>query len=379
MTTVYDAPQTSYSDVTPQMRVISDIINMIDPMDTPLLDAIGGLDGARSKFRIRENGTKIELLEDEMPPLTSAVSNGTVALTTNTLSFGVTDASLFKDGDAILIDSEYMVVSAVDTAGNTVTVYARDYGGTNATHATNAVITIVGEARLEGDDADFSSFVDITAPYNYTSIYQDALKLTGTMAKLDQYGINDAFSYQANKKVPGLLMRIERALFHGIRAAGSATTPRSAGGLPTFITNNTVNAGGTIVKADVDDIMEAIYNDGGSPDILCLNPAVARDLKDVLDTSSFVRVAQSETSLGMAPLQKVVTQYGSLNLVMSRHCPVSTAWALDTRKVGVYTLRPFAWHELAITGDSRKGEVIGEFSFLVANDAAHGKIYGITS
>src|SRR3990172_1833698 len=139
--TVYDAPQTSYSDTTPQLRVIGDSIYMIDPLDTPLLAAIGGLDGARSKFKLNENGTKIEILEDEMGPLTGAVANGTVALTTDTLSFTVADGSVFKEGDVILIDSEYMIVSAVAT--DVVTVYARDYGGTKATHATNASFQIV--------------------------------------------------------------------------------------------------------------------------------------------------------------------------------------------------------------------------------------------
>lgn len=376
---VYDSPQTTYSDTTPHMRVISDSIYMIDPQDTPLLAAIGGLDAARSKFNIRENGYKIEILEDELPPLTSTVSNGTVALTTNTLSFGVTDASMFKDGDVVLIDAEYMVVKTADTSGNTVTVYARDYGGTNATHATNAAVEIVGQARLEGDDADFSAMVDITAPYNYTGIFQDALKLTGSMEILDQHGISNAFEYQASKKLPHLMRLVEKAIFHGIRQAGSATAPRSFGGLPTFITDNSVNAGGSIVKADVDDAMEAIYGDGGNPDLLVLNPAVARDLKDLLDTSSYVRLDQDNTQIGMAPVQRVVTQYGTLQLVMSRFCPVAKAYVLDSRKVGLYTYRPFFWHELAVTGDSKKGEVIGEFSLLVANDKAHGWIYGITS
>lgn len=376
---VYDAPQTSYSDTTPQLRVIGDSIYMIDPLDTPLLAAIGGLDGARSKFKLNENGTKIEILEDEMSPLTDAVSNGTVALTTDTLSFGVVDASVFKDGDVILIDAEYMIVSAANTSTNVVTVYSRTYGGTNATHETNAAIEIVGSARVEGDDADYSAIVDITAPYNYTSIFQDAFKMTGTMEKLSQIGISNPWEYQASKKVPDLLRRVEKAIFHGVRAAGSATDPRSFGGLLTFITNNLTAVGGAITKAAVDTMMENIYGDGGNPDLLVLNQAVAGDLKAILDTSSFVRLDQANTQLGMAPLDAVVTQYGSLKIVMDRFCPVSKVFALDSKKVGMYTYRPFGWHELAVTGDSRKGEVVGEFSLMVANDKAHGALTGVTS
>jgi hypothetical protein len=376
---VIDQQKTTYSDTTPHERVISDVINIIDPRDTPFIAAIGGLDAARSKFKVAQNGYKIEILEDELDPLTGAVANGTVDITTNATNWTVADASIFQDGHVILIDSEYMVVKAADTANNTITVYARDYGGTNATHATNAAVEIVGMARLEGDDADYGPIVDITAPYNYTSIFQKALNISGTQQVIDQHGITNEFEYQSMKAIPHLLRLVEKACFHGVRQAGSASAPRSMGGLATFITDNTVNAGGGIAKSDVDIAMEYVYLDGGNPDLLVLNPAVARDLKELIDTSSFVQLAYENSQIGMQPVQRFVTQYGALQVIMSRFCPVSLSFVADSRKVGLYSLRPFAWKELAMSGDSRKGEVVGEFSLLVANDKSHGKIYGITS
>ena len=146
--TIYDQPKTTYSDQTPQARVISDVIQMIDPRDTPLLSRIG-LDGARNKFNIKLNGYKIELLEDGLDPLETTANNGTTIGAADT-SFTVTDASVFQDGHVILIDAEYMVVKAADPQTNIVEVYSRAYGGTNAAHAANAIIQIVGMARLEG-------------------------------------------------------------------------------------------------------------------------------------------------------------------------------------------------------------------------------------
>ncbi len=376
---VFDQQKTSYTDATPQERVISDVISIIDPRDTPFIAAIGGLDGARGKFKIALNGKKIEILEDELDPLTGTVANGTVDITTNATNWTVTDASVFQEGHVILIDSEYMVVSAIDATNNTITVGARDYGGTNATHATNASIEIVGMARLEGADADYGPVVDITAPYNYTSIFQKGLNISGTDQVLSQYGMTNEYEYQSMKQIPALLRLVEKACFHGVRQEGSATTPRSMGGLATFITDNTVNAGGGVAKSDVDIAMEYVYLDGGNPDLLVLNPSVARDVKDLIDTSSYVNLAYENTQIGMQPVQRFVTQYGALQIVMSRFCPVSLAFVVDSRKVGLYTLRPFTWKELAVTGDSKKSEVVGEFSLMVANDKAHGKIYGITS
>lgn len=377
---VFDQPVTTYSDTAGQIRVIADVISMIDPRDTPTLAALG-LDSARSKFKINQNGTKIELLEDALDPLVGALAHGaTNTVATDATTLTVPDASMYQDGHVLLIDAEYMVVKAVDPVGNTIVMYNRTYGGTNATHDGTAVITIVGMARLEGDDADFGPIQALVNPYNHTSIFQKGIKVTGTEEVISQYGKSDEFAYQANKAMPHLLRLVNRMAFHGVRVAGTAAVPRSAGGLPTFVTGNSVNAGGPIAKTDVDNVAEAVFGDGGYPDLFICNTGVANDLRALIDSSSFLRVTQENTQFGMAEIRRLVTQYGEMRIVTDRHCPVSTAYALDSSKAGFYTLRSFRSYPLARTGDSLKGEVLGEVSFLASHGAeAHGYIYGLTS
>jgi len=371
---VYDAPKTSYSDTTNAVRIISDVINLIDPVDTPLLDALGGLDSASSKFKIRGNGTKIEWLEDDFFP--TAGTMGTSTISTNATTLTVTDGSVFKAGDVILVDSEKMWVSAVSGEDLTVT---RTFGGTNATHDSGSTVSIVAQARLEGATTAFDALVDITAPYNYTSIFSKGLKISGTEMVLDEYGYGDVWAYQANKGMKELFRKIEQSIFHGIRAVGSATTPRSMGGLGTFITSNTVAAGGAIAKSDIDNLMEYIYLDGGMPDLWVLHPSIANDVRALIDSSSFVRVDQENTEFGMRAVTKVNTQYGSLRLIESRWCPLATSYVLDSSKIGLYTLRPFGWIPNGRTGDFDSAELVGELSLAVANDSAHGFISGLTS
>ena len=291
----------------------------------------------------------------------------------------MTDASIFQDGHVIQIDSEYMVVSAADPVGNTITVYSRSYGGTNATHADGSTIYIRGMARLEGDDADYVGLGPVTAPYNYTSIFQRALKVTGTEDVLDEYGYESAFAYEAGKAMPELARLVELQIFHGVRAVGSESTPRSMGGLNTYVTNNTVDANGAIAKTDIDNLAELVRLDGGMPDLFVCHPSIANDLRSLLDTSSFVNLTQENEWFGMMPITGIRTQYGTLTMVEDLWCPLATAYVLDSRKLGLYELRPFQWHPLAKTGDSRKAEVVGELSLAVANDKAHGKIVNLTS
>ena len=47
---VQDQPKTTYSDNTALARTISDVVQMVDPRDTPLLSRLG-LDGARGERR----------------------------------------------------------------------------------------------------------------------------------------------------------------------------------------------------------------------------------------------------------------------------------------------------------------------------------------
>lgn len=375
---LFDQPKSTYSDTSNQVRVIADVIKLIDPVATPLIAALGGFNSARRKLDIRDDGTKVEWLEDQYAALSDTAAQGTT-ITTNTTVLTVTDASIFQDGHVIKIDDEYMVVSGTDVTNNTITVYSRSYGGTNATHESTSTINIVGMARLEGDDADYVGLQQISAPFNYTSIFQKALKITGTEGVVDEYGYEDVFAYQANKAVPELARLVELAIFNGVRSQGSASAPRSFGGLETFITNNTVNAGGAIAKSHVDSLAELIRLDGGMPDLFVCHPSIANDLRALLDSSSFVRVTQETQEFGMLPIEVVRTQYGQLRIVETLWCPTSRAYMLDSSRIGLYELRPFQWYELAKTGDSRKAEVVAEFSLAVANDKAHGYITGITT
>ncbi len=376
-----DQPVTTYSETSDLIRVISDYIFNVDPMDTPVVARLG-LDSASEKFRLNVSrgagNTKIELIEDTNRPLTTTANHGTT-ITTTTLTIGVTDASLFNPGDVLLIDSEYLVVAdgGVNITTNKIIVDSRTYGGTRATHATGATITFVGMARVEGDDADYVGLTSLSYPYNYTSIFQQGVKVTGSEGVIGQYGKPAGeLQYQVDKAIPEQTRLIERMLFHGQRRIGTATQARSFGGLPTFVTSNSSSITTTLTKAALDAVAKACFDDGAMLDLLILGTGGANTLHGLIDTSSFVRVDQENTIFGMRPIVRVNTQfYADLVMLTSRHCPAKKAFMLDSAKVGFYTYRPFGEYDVARSGDSKKREVIGEFSLLVANGSlGHGYV-----
>jgi len=367
-----DSPFTSYSDTTPQRRVITDVISLIDPTEAVVVEILGGLDGASGKFRFTAKGTKFEWLEDTMSPLADAL-DGSITSTVTTIT--VDDGSLFKPGYIIKVDDEYMWVSSI--SGEVLTV-TRNYGGTQATHADDDVVDIVGEARLESDDSDPIAFTDRTAPYNYTNIFHYEVEVSGTQQAIDQYGIPDEFAYQVNKGIPDEMRKVNLSAYHGQRKAGSATTPRGMGGFGTFITDNAIAAGGAIVQADFEDALEASYNDGGSgPWVAFCAPANMQVIKNFYDTSTMLQVSRDETTAGMV-IQDILTPFGTVKLVMDRHAPTDKVYIVDPKHAGFATLRPFAWEPLAKAGDYDTSEVVGEFTFCVRQDKAHAVITGIS-
>ena len=370
----FDSPVTSYSDTTPQKRVITDVISLIDPTAAVVVETLGGLDGASGKFRFTAKGTKYEWLEDTMPALADAL-NGSITSTATTIT--VDDASLFKPGHTILVDSEYMWVSAAAIATEILTV-TRNFGGTQATHADNAVVSIVSEARLEGADSDPLAFTDRTAPYNYTQIFHYEVEVTGTQQNVEQYGINDEITYQVNKGIPHEMRLINRTAYHGQRKVGSETTPRAMGGFGTFITNNTVSAGGAVTQADFQNALKAAWEDGGEgPWNAYMTSTNKQVIAAFYDNSAFLRVDRQEGTVGMV-IDTIHTDWGDVNLIMDRHAVSDKIWIVDPKHAGFVTFRPFAWDPLAKTGDKDTSEVVGEFTFCVRNDKAHALISAIS-
>jgi hypothetical protein len=370
------SPFTTYSDTTPQKRVITDYISLIDPSDAPLVEALGGLDGAAGKFKFLNKGTKPEWLEDTLTPLVGAYSSSTDNTTSTATALIVADPNMFQEGHIIKVDSEQMWVSGVNGATSTLTV-TRNYGGTQSTHATGSAVHVIGIARLEGADSDDLGFTDRTAGSNYTQIFHQEVKVTATQQVIDQYGIGDEFDYQSKKAIPSLMRLVERQLFNGVRQAGSATAPRAFGGLTTFITDNKV-AGTSLVQSHFEAAVMSAYIDGGTgPWLAPCFPTNLQKVKNFYDTSNFLRVDPSQSQVGMV-IDEVVTPFGNVKLQLNRWALSTEIALIDLRHAGLLTLRPWTQEPLAKTGDSIKGQVVGEFTFCMRQDKAHALLTAVS-
>ena len=385
---VFDSPANTYSDTTPHKRVISDVISLIDPVDTPLIALLGGLDGGASKFRfVNWPGKTVEWLEDTHAPLTDTM-NESASITSTVTTITVTDASIYEPGDIIMVDSEYLWVSSAATATEVLTVTRGVGGSTAATHASTSAVYIIGQARLEGAESAAIAFTDRTTGSNTTQIFHQEVKVTRSHERLSQYGIASEMAYQRDKAVPQMMRKIERhLLLNKAAAAGSATTPRMMGGLQAYVTTNKVS-GATLAQSQFENAVLSAWNAGGEgPWYAVMAPANVQKVKNFYDsvgagaatnvTNVVLSVGQDTRTVGMQ-IDKIITPFGEVNLVMDRWAPTSLIYLLNPAHAGLLTYDPFAWEPLAKTGDYEREQVVGEFTFALRQEKAHALLTNVS-
>jgi uncharacterized protein DUF5309 len=369
------SPLTTYSDTTPQKRQITDVISLISPSDMPMVENLGGLDGAADKFRfVNESEKVVEWLEDTLIGLTGLL-NGSIASTATTIT--AADGDNFQEGHIILIDSEHMWVSSVNNATEVITV-TRAFQGSSASHADSATITIVGMARLEGAESDDIAFTDRTTGSNFTQILHQEVKVSRTQGQIAQYGISDEMAYQGDKVIPSLGRLLERHFFYNtVAKAGSATTPRAMGGYQAFVTTNKVS-GATLAQSQFENAVMSAYSAGGDgPWSAYCAPANLQKVKNLYDSSNFLRIDRTENTLGVV-IERILTPYGEVDLVLDRWAKTTEIPLIDPEHAGFSTLYPFTQEMLAKGGDYEKSEVVGEYTLCLRQDAAHAILTNVS-
>lgn len=354
-----------------QKRAIANLIDNIDPKETPFLDFFG-FNGA-SKFNIQNTpgNYKIEWIGDGLRTLSGTLAGGTHSSTLTALTTSTT--AYLAAGDVIQIDDEFLWVSAVTGVSATVT---RAFAGTtNASHASDAAWTVVGNARTEGATATYSPIETVSTNYNYIQTLQKGLTMSRHAAGIAQWGIDNEWAYQVDKSLPELFRILERSIFNNpARVARTAqTVPAYMGGLDVFITDNTLSTAASLLTiAILESMMMSCDADGGSPDVIALNPATRVTLTNLYNNSNYLRVDRETDALGMV-ISFLDTPWGRLRMLEGRNIPTTRMYFLQSDYIGLWEAEPFFWKNYEPAGDYLAAEIIGDYSLVVKNDKAHAK------
>lgn len=314
---------------------------------------------------------KVEWLEEGLTPQTCTVVS--TADTASPWDVVVDDASAVRAGDIYhLVDAasdRQFLVTDVNSGTDTVTVASFAATTDSNDPAADDVWELIGQYNAEGSDPQDERSVDRTQPYNYTQIGQEQVGVTRTQQKRAMYGLDDPYGHELMKKFRELAIRFEKSMVHGYRSFSGDSTKRFMGGLLFYITTNSQSGAASAVKSKIDALLRASYNVGGSARTLMVSPAVKAAISANIDPT-LRRVERSDTTGGYV-VEKVLTDVGEVDLVMNRHFP-TTKGILLPQEVVRRVFDGYFHESLAKTGDSEHGEIVGEFSLEVKNEAEGG-------
>lgn len=366
---------------------VSDIIGIVSPFETPLLDHLG--DAKRVA-----TSTRHEWLEDALLPNTDAIDSGhTFSDADSDTSFDVDNGSRFEVGDQIRAVGSQEVMFVTGVSSDTLTV-VRGYGGTTAeTLVAGGAIDILGNAALEGDDRPDVRFTNRTRLQNWTQIFTKSVEVSGTQLAVNQIGLADELDYQKQERLRELVRDLENCVINGISASstpeGSDSIRRTMRGLIPSIATNAFEPGVDGFPAGggggSDELTESLLNaalraiweeSSGNVDTIVVNGMQKRRI------NSFITSSRQYDS-GETRFRDLVSTYesdfGVCRVVLSRWVPRDTVLLMDSSRVDVLPLagRSFHYKPLASGGDKETGQLIGEYTLEVRNENAHGMISGL--
>ncbi len=362
---------------------VSDIIGLVSPHETPLLDHLG--DPQRSAM-----STVHEWLEDTLLPNTDAVDDQTITDPAADTVFTVDNGDRFRVGDQIMLAGKEEVMFVTNIASDDLTV-VRTYGGSpSANLVDNDVINIIGNAALEGDDAPTTRFTNRVRKQNYTQIFTSTVEVSGSQLATQSIGLDDELDYQKQERLRELLRDLENCVINGYAAAsnpqGDGSTRRTMrGALATIATNQFQPNVGPIPAGDGignDLLNEAVLNavlrevweqsSGTIDTIVCAGFQKRRINEFIASAQRFIDHDNKFSSL----VDIYESDFGVCRVIMSRWVPLDTLLFLDSSRMDVLPLagRSFHFKPLASQGDAETGQVIGEYTLEFRNENAHAFI-----
>ena len=356
---------------------VSDLVGLISPFDTPLLDAIGSP-------RFAAKSTRHEWFEDQLNPNFSAVNNG-AGYADDATSVVADSGAVFRVGDLIKPDGseEIMQVTAIST--NTLTV-TRGYGGSAAASLSDdQKLTVIGRAALEGEDAPNSTHRSRVRVENFSQIFTEAVTISGSMDAVGLHAVEREFDYQVIQRLRELMRSLEQSVICGYKPSatgqGSASVRRTMGGLLQFITGSVDDAGAAdLTESILNASLRNVWEMGGRPTAIVCNGFQKRKISSFIQSS---RRYEPESAALRNVVDVYESDFGVQRVLLSRWVPADKILLLDLDKLQVMPLqgRSFFVKPLAESGDFRKAQIIGEYTLEIQNggDGGHGVITNLAT
>lgn len=347
---------------------VVDEILLLNPHQTPLINALG--------FSTPVSQVEHVWFEDEMIGDESTV-NGAVLI--GGVSVVVVDVEPFRVGHVIKVAEELLYVSAVNTGTKTLTV-TRGYAGTTAAAIADAAkIEVLFVEGTEGADARSARSKARVRKSNLTQIFDDSIEISGTAKAVTQYGIDNLYEYEKQKKQLELALQLEKAVINGVSYESGQV--RQMKGIRQFITTNVTNVAGALALTQVNALAQKIYDAGGfatGGDYKVMVAAKQKIALSALDASK-VTLTRAENKRGQVA-DYLVTDFGEFEIVLNQNLSSDELILADANRMAIKPLatREFGHTYMGAKGDYDTGIIVGEYTLEFKQEKAHGRLKGLS-
>lgn len=386
-------------------RSVADRIWQCDTdRDLILLNKIGGTNGGRGKFGVREiNDNYVKWYSTGGRPTSTRINDGSgisAPVTTGDDAFGnpvynaetwdIDDAGIFAQNMVLEIPqsninntSEFVFVNSVNRDANTINV-TRGWRGTPVyAYSDNQEIGILTIVAEECDTGQALKPLGFTNDQNYFQTFIASMEDTMRRQKMSKSFLDyDPYEEEMRRLMGGsargrrytgtLPLLLERTAFYGIPSPGGSNGDSSMGGIASFPILNYVTS--KFSPKFLNNVAKTLFMNGAQVDgqDLLVSPSVYEMISYWgLGTMTTVR---TENTVGQV-INKVQTPWGILNVQSHRHLRPYEAWILDTDKIGMVEL--WGWTETSIPQTNAlcfKSDIHGCFSLLLACPEHHARI-----
>ncbi len=221
---------------------------------------------------------------------------------------------------------ELVVVKSINTAANTIELYARGHGSTTATAQGAAAFTakIVGNIAKDGGDPADPFYKAPTEKYNIVQIFERVLAISGKQMR-SKITRESERARQRMIALKSLMSQLNYAMWEGYLEEDSTNEIYSFRGIRESA-STTYNINGALTVAHVYGVVEAMISAGGTPSALHGSPTIIGRLERLMSTYVVSGVSEYNAKLTV----KKLSMHGlEIELHADRHCTNTELWALD--------------------------------------------------
>lgn len=276
---------------------------------------------------------------------------------------------------------------------------------------TDALAVPAANAQVEGDDLATSTAVPTVRLRNYVQTLGKVVRVSETQRNVESYGRSDELEYQVEKRMREIKTDLElMAIGNQQSTAGTTAVARTSAGFESWVATNKTSVGsdknaattlgysngtvsapvdattaGTLTESALRNVIQLVYTAGGDPAVLMCGPSVKQKVSNAFTglATRFREVGPKQRAQIISGADWYISDFGEHKLIPNRVVARASSsrdrniLCIDKDHVKLGVLQDFKIQNLAKTGLSDRKMISGEFTLLMLNEKAHGKVTDI--